>query len=451
MFSSRIAACAAVLLALGAFGQVAGEEGMGRIFPYEIETETLDNGLKVVLVPMKSGGLVSYWTVVRTGARDEYEAGYTGFAHFFEHMMFRGTKKYPQDKYNEEITRMGADANAFTSNDLTAYHLNVTSDVVEKVMELESDRFQNLSYPVGAFKTEAGAVYGEYRKNRMNPFFAISEAMRREAFEKHTYGHTAMGYEEDIKRMPEMFEYSRSFFKRYYRPENCVLLIAGDIESGPTMELVRQYYGGWEPGYVAPEVPVEPPQTAEKRLTVPYPGRSLPIVWMGYKADRFDPADRTWVAGMLLGSLVFGRTSELYKKLVLDEQVVEFVQGNLGLSRDPGLFDVITRIKDPSKVDYVVQEIDRTIAGYRENPPDAARLADEKSNMKYGFLMGLETPDAVAGGLARIIAATGGTEAVETMYRTLETVTPEDVQAAANAYLVRERRTLAVLRSGGAQ
>ncbi|ANM32036.1 peptidase M16 [Acidobacteria bacterium Mor1] len=447
----RILSSVALLIALLGGSPAVAEEDMKKIFPYAIETETLDNGLKVVLVPMASEGLVSYWTIVRTGARDEYEAGYTGFAHFFEHMMFRGTERYPQDKYNEEITRMGADANAFTSNDLTAYHLNVTSDVVEKVMELESDRFQNLSYPVGAFKTEAGAVYGEYRKNRMNPFFAISEAMRKEAFEKHTYGHTAMGYEEDIKNMPEMFDYSRSFFKRHYRPENCVLLIAGDIESAATMDLVRKYYGGWEPGYVEPEIPVEPEQKAEKRIDVAYPGRTLPIVWMGYKSGHFDPADKTWVAGMLLGPLAFGQTSDLFKKLVLDEQVIEFVQGRPDMSRDPGLFSVITRIKDPEKVDYVVSEIDRVIAGFQESPPDAGRLADEKSNVKYSFLMGLETPDNVASSLSRIIAATGGTEAIETMYRTLDAVTPEDVQAAARAYLTKERRTLAILRAGGAQ
>ena len=137
--------------------------------------------------------------------------------------------------------------------------------------------------------------------------------------------------------------------------------------------------------------------------------------------------------------------------LVLDEQVIEFVQGRPDMSRDPGLFSVITRIKDPEKVDYVVSEIDRVIAGFQESPPDPGRLADEKSNVKYSFLMGLETPDNVASSLSRIIAATGGTEAIETLYRTLDAVTPEDVQAAARAYLTKERRTLAVLRAGGAQ
>jgi zinc protease len=209
-------------------------------------------------------------------------------------MMFRGTEKYPADKYGEITTKMGADDNAFTSDDLTAYHLSVTSADLEQVMEIESDRFQNLSYAETAFQTEAGAVYGEYRKNRTSPFFTIYEAVHKAAFDKHTYGHTAMGYEDDIKAMPQMYDYSRSFFQRYYRPENVVLLIVGDVQVEPTMKMVRKYYSAWKPGYVVPQVPVEPEQTAEKRIEVPYPGKSLPILLVSYKNDKFDPRIAPW-------------------------------------------------------------------------------------------------------------------------------------------------------------
>ena len=128
-------------------------------------------------------------------------------------------------------------------------------------MDFESDRFQNLAYPEDMFKTEAGAVYGEYRKNRTSPFFTLFEAIHKAAFDRHTYGHTAMGYEEDIKAMPTLFDYSQTFFSRYYRPENAVLMIAGSIEVEPTMAMARRYYSAWEPGYVAPDVVPEPVQT----------------------------------------------------------------------------------------------------------------------------------------------------------------------------------------------
>ena len=125
------------------------------VFPYETQVETLDNGLKVVMVPMKSEGLVAYWTIVRTGSRDEYEPGHSGFAHFFEHMMFRGTERFPQDTYSRIVTEMGADANAFTTDDLTAFHLSITAEDLERTMEIESDRFQDLAYSEEAFRTEA--------------------------------------------------------------------------------------------------------------------------------------------------------------------------------------------------------------------------------------------------------------------------------------------------------
>lgn len=436
---------AAGVLLLG--GAAVRAETQGTIFPYKTHVETLPNGLKVVLVPMSSNGLVAYWTVVRTGARDEYEAGHTGFAHFFEHMMFRGTEKYPQDKYGEITTKIGADDNAYTSDDHTAYHLSITSDDLEQVMDIESDRFQNLKYSDQQFRTEAGAVYGEYRKNRTSPFFTIYEAVHKEAFEKHTYGHTAMGYVEDIQRMPEMYDYSLTFFNRYYRPENCVLLITGDIDPKKTMSLAKKYYGDWKPGYVKPTIPVEPEQTAEKRIDVAYEGKSLPIVWLAYKSPAFDPNNREFVASVLMADLAFGETSELHKKLVLDEQVCEFIEAEQNMNRDPTLFDLLARVKDPEKVDYVMGEMERTIRQYQTTPVSAERLADVKSRGKYGFLMGLETPSAVAGALARFIALTGGIECVDQMYAMYTEITPQDIQRAASA-LTNNRRTVAVLRGG---
>lgn len=445
---TAILSAAAVLLAAAAplAAQATAAAAKTSVFPYPVHEATLDNGLKVIVVPMPSEGLVAYWSIVRTGSRDEVEAGRSGFAHFFEHMMFRGTERFPARTYNEMVTRMGADDNAFTTDDLTAYHLGIAAEDLDQVMMLESDRFQNLSYDEQAFKTEAGAVYGEYRKNRSSPFFTIFEAVHKAAFDRHTYGHTTMGYEEDIKGMPNLFAYSRQFFDRFYRPENVVLLIAGDVQPEPTLALARKYYGAWKAGYKAPQVPAEPEQAAERKIEVSYEGRTLPITWVAYKAPAFAPQDRGYAAAWLLADLAFGETSALYKKLVLDEQVVEFVAAELNQNRDPGLFDVISMVKDPAKVDYVLGEIDKTIAGYRETPVDAARLADLKSRQKYGFLSNLATPDAVASSLARLIAVSGGIESIDQLYVTMQAVTPADVQNAARLLLRPDRRTVAVLR-----
>lgn len=417
-----------------------------RVFPYPATVTTLENGLEVILVPMPADGLVEYWSIVRTGSRDEVEPGRTGFAHFFEHMMFRGTEKYPAAVYSGLVTRMGATANAFTSDDLTAYHLGFAAADLDTVMAIESDRFQNLSYAESEFKTEAGAVYGEYRKNRANPFFTLSEAVQKTAFEKHPYGHTTMGYEADVEAMPQGYEYAKSFFARFYRPDNVVLLIVGDIQVEPTLAKVKQYYGGWKRGYVAPQIPVEPEQTAERHVEVAYEGSSLPILYLAYKAPRFDPADRRRAAASLLAALAFGETSPLYRQLVLEQQAVEFLSADLGVNRDPGTFDIVTRIKDPAKIDAVRQAIDDAIAGYQKTPVDARRLADLKSNLRYGFLMGLDTPARVASSLARVLAATGSLASVDTLYATYDAVTPQDVQDAARTFLQPTRRTVAILR-----
>jgi zinc protease len=417
------------------------------IIPYPTETRTLDNGLKIIVVKMPSDGLIAYWSVVRTGSRDEYEAGHTGFAHFFEHMMFRGTERYPSEVYNRIVTTIGADANAYTTDDLTAYHLTLASGDLEQVMEIESDRFQNLRYSEPAFQTEAGAVYGEYRKTRTNPEFALYEGIMATAFKTHTYGHTTLGYESDIAAMPKMYDYSRTFFERYYRPENTVIFVAGDVDPARVFGLAAKYYGGWQRGYVPPKIPAEPEQKEERHVTLSYDGQTLPLLWVSYKLPVFDPADRKRVAADLFADLAFGETSEAYARLVLDEQVVEDLDAGASYNRDPGLLDITARIKDPSKVDYVLGVIDETVAEFREMPPDAQRLADLKSRLKYGFLMGLQTPDAVASRVARFLAIDGDLSGLDRLYATFDEVTPADVQAAAESYLHDERRTVGVLRA----
>lgn len=455
--TAQVALAAASLAGAAGLGASAGAHAQpaegaappaaGALIPYPVHTAVLDNGLKAIVVPMPSGGLVSFWTIVRTGSRDEYEAGRTGFAHFFEHMMFRGTEQYPPEVYQKIMTELGADGNAFTTDDLTAYHVSMTAEDLETVMRLESDRFQNLSYREDAFQTEAGAVYGEYRKSRTDPMFALYEKVMETAFGAHTYGHTTMGYEADIAAMPTMYDYSREFFRRYYRPDNTVLFVAGDVDPERVFALAREHYGAWQPGYVAPPVPAEPEQTAERRVDVGYDGQALPVLWLAYKTGAFDPNDRVRVAADLLAPLAFGETSDAYRRLVLEEQVAELLSAETNLNRDPGLLDIYARVKDPAKVDYVREVIDETIAHYRDTPPGAERLGALQSRLRYGFLMGLETPDAVAQRLARHIAISGGLEGVEALYAAYAQVTPEDVQTAAQRYLTNERRTVGVLRA----
>ncbi len=402
------------------------------VLPYPYRTERLANGLTVILIPVPSPGLIAYYTIVRAGSRDEVEPGKSGFAHFFEHMMFRGTKKYPAGAYDRIVTRLGADANAFTTDDFTAYHLEFAKEDLEQVIDIESDRFQNLDYETSAFQTEAGAVYGEYRKSVTDPFFLLDEKLRDLAYDAHPYKHTTMGFEVDIKAMPKAYEYSRSFFHRLYRPENVVLLIVGDVDADKTMDLVRKYYGPWKRGYQAPAIPTEPPQQAGRSGEIVYPGQTLPILAMAYKGDAFDPENPAYVAALVLGDLAFGKTSALYKKLVVQEQKVEFT--------------IVAMVKSEADVGYVRDEVDRTVKTFQTRPVDPARLDMVRRHNKYAFLMELDSPGGVARALARPVALTGGLEAIERLYAGLDRVTPGDVQHAAQKYFTAERRTVMVLR-----
>ena len=178
-----------------------------KILPYPIYQHKLANGLNVVTVPFDSPGLASFHIVTRVGARNEVEPGVTGFAHFFEHMMFRGTDKYPKEKYGAALKSTGAGANANTTQDRTDYHMTGNADKLELMFELESDRFLNLKYSEHDFKTEAGAVKGEYTKNFASPYSQINEKRSETAFTTHTYSHTTMGYFKDIVDMPNQYEY----------------------------------------------------------------------------------------------------------------------------------------------------------------------------------------------------------------------------------------------------
>jgi zinc protease len=419
------------------------------IFPYDARLEVLPNGLTIIMIPMESPGLVAYYSIVRTGSRDEVEQGKSGFAHFFEHMMFRGTKTYPGPVYDSLMTSIGASTNAYTTDDYTAYHLNFAREDLELVIRLEADRFQNLSYERAAFQTEAGAVYGEYRKSITDPSMLLYEAVQNLAYDVHPYKHTVIGFEQDIRAMPEGYDYSLSFFHRFYRPDNVLLMVVGDIDTGQTLETLRRSYGSWKPGYQAPDVTEEPPQKAERSGAVSYPGKTLPILTLAYKGAAFDPGNRSYVAALLLSELAFGETSELYRRLYIQEQAVEDLSSSVPMNRDRPLFEITATVKREEDLPAVQKEIEQTLLRFQQELPDPSTLAEVKRHNKYRFLMNLDTPNKVAGGLARLVAISGGIEAVDRLYDAMDDITAEDIRTAARTYYRPERRTVVVLKGAG--
>lgn len=417
------------------------------IFPYRTKATTLDNGLTVYSVPFDSPGVLAYYTVVRTGSRNEIEPGLSGFAHFFEHMMFRGTEKYPQDEYQRVVKALGADANAFTTDDWTCYHMTVPSSALATVVEIEADRFRNLKYDEADFQKEARAVLGEYNKSASSPFLILNETMQDKAYTTHTYKHTTIGFLADVKDMPNQFAYSKTFFDRWYRPENCALVVAGDVDHDALLTLVRKHYAGWERGKATVAIPAEPAQTEPRSARLTWPLPTQPILYVGYHIPAADPRNPDAVALAALGQAVFGETSPLYKSLVLDEQRVDLLAADAEAKRDPGLFTVVARLRTADDLPAVRQRLESALADAAKNPVPVERLEAIKSHLRYAYAGSLDSPDAVAMALSDSIAITGRPDAMNERYAAYEKLTPADLQRVAAKYFAATNQTVVTLES----
>ena len=416
-----------------------------KAFPFPTTVKILPNGLRVFVVEYDSPGLVAYYSVVRAGSRNEVEPGKSGFAHFFEHMMFRGTARYPTEKYNAAIKAMGADSNAFTSDDMTVYHILAGTSALPTIVDIEAARFQHLDYNEAEFQKEARAVLGEYNKGASNPLQPMVEALYDNAFATHTYKHSTIGFLRDIEDMPNQFAYSRQFFDRYYRPDNVMLLVVGDVTANQVIPLIEKHYSAWSGGAPRPPVPFETPQAREKRTTVPWKGASLPMLLVGYHVPAFSPGDTDGAAIEVLGELVFAERSPLFRRLVLDEQKVEHLDGSSERHVDPNLFNILATVKSSKDVPEVEDAIYKEIARVAEEGTSEKTLAEVVSRRRYEFAGHLSTAEKVALVGAEFLALTGGLDAIDESFTQLAKVTVADVKRVAAKYFSPHNRTVVVL------
>jgi zinc protease len=417
-------------------------------FPFPVTEKTLPNGLQIYVVGFDSPGLVAYYSVVRTGSRNEVEPGKSGFAHFFEHLMFRGTEKHSTEAYNDVIKSIGADSNAFTSDDLTVYHILAGKAALPKIVEVEADRFQRLKYEEAKFQKEAGAVLGEYNKNASNPLEKMVETLYDNAFTTHTYKHTTIGFLKDIEAMPKEFAYSRQFFDRYYRPDNVIILVVGDAEPEAVFKLVEQHYGEWKPGGKRPAVPVEPPQKQEKRASLTWKGPTLPLLLEGYHVPAFSTTNVDLPTLDVLAELLFAERSPLYKRLVIAEQKVETLSGSADAHVDPNLFTVLARVKKPEDLGYVEKAIHDEMARIARDGVDDRTLADVLSHVKYAFAGQLSTANKTANTASMFLALTGKLSSINAYFALYDKVKSADVKRVAAAYFTPNNRTVVTMKAG---
>lgn len=417
----------------------------GKAFPYDFDEHDFENGLRLVTVPLPWRGVASVYLVVHAGSRNEVEPGRSGFAHFFEHMMFRGTRAFPPDRYERALQRMGAASNAYTDDDRTVYHTTLASGDLEALLEMEADRFQNLEYSEEDFRTEALAVLGEYWKDSAEPLNRLFEALRDTAFDAHPYKHTTMGFLRDIERMPEMYGYSREFFERYYRPENTTILVCGDVAPEAARAMVERHWGGWRRGRGRPEVPQEPPQRGLREARIEWETPTLPYVAVAQRAPAYGD-DRAECAALdLISALCFSQGSELYRRLVIERQWVEDLWASTVDHVDPYLFTVVARVKQAERVEDVRRAIEEELEKTAAEPPEETRVERVKSHLRYRFVLGLDRSEAVAAALAPYIGLRRTPATVNRLFETIGGTGPEQVAEAAREWFGRETRTVATL------
>ncbi|WP_199525481.1 pitrilysin family protein [Pseudoalteromonas sp. bablab_jr011] len=420
--------------------QVVSQED-NRVFSQDYVLEELENGLRVMVVKTDYPDVVSLQIPVSVGSRNEVEEGKTGFAHFFEHMMFKGSEKFPQDVYSDILKNSGVDNRAYTTNDYTNYHLNFSKEHLDKVLEIEADIFQNLTYSEEQFRTEALTVKGEYLKNNASPIRKLLSAVRNEAFEKHTYKHTTMGFFEDIEAMPDQMAYGKEFFAKFYKPEYVSLVIVGDVDPQETMAMVKKHWGNWKKGDYQADIPVEPKQQAPKYIHEQNDG--LPGHWLlvSYKGTAWDPTQKDRAALDLISQLYFSNNSALYQELVVDKQIASQMFTYNPDTKDPGLLHVFVKVENEADLAKARDAINRTYVQARTELVDAQKLADLKSNLKYSFINGLDSSQSIASTLASYMHFERDPEVINQLYATADSITPEDIKAIANKYFVDSSRT----------
>ena len=451
----KLFAALAVALALGACSKsnetpesaADAAAGQSKIFDIPYLMRDLENGLRVIVVPTDYPDIVTIQIPVQTGSRNEVEPGKTGFAHFFEHMMFRGTEAYPADVYAEILKKAGADQNAYTTDDYTNYHITFTKDDLEKVIEMEADRFQNLVYTEEMFRTEALAVKGEYLKNISNPLLMMLERISDLMFDEHTYQHTTMGYLEDIEAMPDQIEYSYTFFDRWYRPEKTTVMLVGDVDPEATFELVKKYWGEWERGDYEIDVPVEPPLGGPRYEHYQWDSPTQPWFVMAFRGPAFVATEKDMPALDLVSEIYFSSSSDLYKNLVIENQFVDQMFGYFPNQKDPGMLLIAARLTDAAHAVAVRDAINETLTVARTQFVDPAKVAETKSRLRYSFAAGLGSSGNIGEMLASVVHYDRDPEIINDLYNTYASLTAADVRAVANRYFVDDSRVTFTLSS----
>ena len=438
-FQKPLAGLFVLLLALAPFARA--EEKI------EFQQETLANGLRVIYAPLRQAPVVHVRVLYHVGSRDE-RPDRQGFAHMFEHMMFRGSAHVAPEQHMKLISMVGGSSNAFTSFDQTVYINTVPANQVELALYLEADRMASFKVSDEIYQIERNVVMEEWRRRQNQPYGSMFEDFFKLMYTTHSYQWTPIGNMDHLKaaHVSELQE----FFNTYYVPNNAVLVIAGDIDVAAARAMVQRYFA-WIPkgDAVQRTIPAEPEQTEPRSSQVNRTVR-LPALLMGYRVPPYRSDDH-YAISLLATILSGGESARLDRVLVNGASPLCAGIGAFNYALEDGGYFAIRAMplagKDPVEIK---QEILKIIAELAENGVTAEELAKAKLKERKDFVKARETAEAVASAIGSEALFAGDPNRVNTVMAKLNAVTAADVQTVAKKYLSAQRLTTLTTLPGAA-
>jgi zinc protease len=408
----------------------------------QIVARTLSNGLKVVIWPDHDIPNVAMYTWYRVGSRNE-RPGITGIAHFFEHMMFNGTRSRAQGEFDRVMEASGGSNNAYTSSDVTVYQNWFPVSAMPVIFELEADRMRNLEFDPAAVERERGVVQSE-RRTRVDDdnLGTLVEQLQATAYVAHPYQIPTIGWPSDIASWK--IEDLQAFYRQYYAPNNAVMLVVGAVEPEAVFALADRHLAPLQAQPAPPPVTTqEPPQLGERRFKVIRDAQT-PLLAMAWHAAAA-PQREAHVMEVLLFILGSGDSSRLHQRLVERERAAVQVGSQLDAGIDPGLAWVFAIVPPGGDVARTERLIDEELAGLARAGPTEAELAKARNQALAGFWRGLETISGKAQALGTYEVLHGDYRRLFDAAAVYESITADDVRTAAQAVLRADNRTVGIL------
>jgi len=413
-----------------------------RAIELPVVAETLPNGLRVLLHEDHSTPVISSYVFYRSGSRNERRSQ-TGIAHLFEHMMFNGGKKFGPGKFDDLIEGNGGSTNGYTTRDYTAYLNNFPKEALPVVLDLESDRMANLALTRQNLEQERGIVMEERRLRIDDQVSGVmNEALYLHAFVESPYRWNTIGFMADIRRIT--LDEARAYFETYYAPNNATLVLAGDLEPGGAIALVRRYFRSIRRR--PPPAPVEasePPQDGERRVVV-RKNAELPAVLIGWHNARASDAERP-VLDVIEHLLGAGDSSRLHEDLVRTHEVATGVEANNDWGIDPDLFWIYAQARPRKTAADLEKRIGVVLGRLATDPVPEAELRKAKNLLRAELVRNLKTVSGKANQLGFFETVLGDYRAMFGLEDVWEKVGADDVRRVAAAYLQPARRTVVIL------